>query len=63
MTMTTITQTAPSGARHRSHAVIWHRATQALGKLWAKMIALPAAPSAAARRNALPPEYFRFPPY
>ncbi len=58
--MTTISETA--GARD-THTAIRQRATQALGKLWAKMIALPAAPSAAARRNALPPEYFRFPPY
>ena len=62
MTMTAINE-APTGARNRPHAGIWHRTTHALGKLWAKMIALPEAPSAAARRNAPPPEYFRFPPF
>jgi hypothetical protein len=61
--MTTITQTAPTGAHHQPHAGFWRRTTHALGKLWAKMIALPEAPSAAARRDARPPEYFRFPPY
>jgi hypothetical protein len=63
MTMTTITQTAPTGAHHQPHAGFWRRTTQVLGKLGAKMIALPAASSPAARRKAPPPEYFRFPPF
>jgi hypothetical protein len=54
--MTTISETAPTGAR------IWHRTTRALGKLWAKVIALPEAHSDAARRE-VPPEVWRFPPY
>jgi hypothetical protein len=57
--MTTLSETA--GA-HNRHLGVWHRATQALGKLWAKVLALPVAPSAAARQE-VPPEYFRFPPY
>jgi len=56
--MTTLSETA----RNRPHAGIWHRATHALGKLWTKMIALPEAPSAAARRE-VPPEVWRFPPF
>ena len=63
MTMTTITQSAPTGAHRHPDAGFWRRTTQVLGKLWAKMIALPEVPSAAAKRNAPPPEYFRFPPY
>jgi hypothetical protein len=58
--MTTISETA--GAHHL-HGGVWHRTTHALGKLWAKVVALPAAPSGATQRNAPPPEYFRFPPY
>ena len=57
--MTTINETFRANARHLDP---WHRAMHALGKLWAKMLALPVAPSAAPR-NELPPEYFRFPPY
>jgi hypothetical protein len=60
--MTTISE-AQTGARRPPHAGIWRRTTRALGKLWAKMIALPEAPSAAARRKAPPPEYFMFPPF
>jgi hypothetical protein len=63
MTMTTISQTAPTGAHNQSHAGIWHHTTHALGKLWAKVIELPEAPSAAARRQAPPSEYFMFPPF
>ena len=62
MTMTAIND-APTGTRNQPHAGIWHRTTHTLGKLWAKMIALPEAPSAAARRKAPPPEYFMFPPF
>jgi hypothetical protein len=62
MTTTTISE-APNGARNRPHAGIWHRTTYTLGKLWAKMIALPGAPSAAARRKELPSEYFKYPPF
>ena len=61
--MTTISETAPTRARRRPAARIWHRATHALGKLWAKMIASLEAPSAAARREAPPSEYYLFPPY
>jgi hypothetical protein len=58
--MTAICETT---SRHHPHAGVWRRATHALGKLWAKEVALPVAPSAAARREVLPPEYFNFPPY
>jgi hypothetical protein len=61
--MTAISETAPTGARNQLHAWIWHRTTHALGKLWAKMVALPEAPSGGARRKAPPPEYFMFPPF
>ena len=44
------------------HAGIWHRTTHALGKLWAKMIALSEAHSASAR-DEVPPETWRFPPF
>jgi hypothetical protein len=44
-------------------AGLWRRATHGLGKLWAKMIALPEAHSAAARREAIPRDYFNFPPF
>jgi hypothetical protein len=57
--MTTISETAPVGARNRRHAGLWHRTTQALGKLWAKVIALPEARSA----TEVPPESWRFPPF
>jgi hypothetical protein len=60
--MTTIDE-APTGAHNRLHAGIWHRTTHALGKLLEKMIALPEAPPAAARRKAPAPEYFMFPPF
>jgi hypothetical protein len=60
--MTTVSETAPVGARHRPNAGLWHRTTHALGKLWAKVIALPDARSAAARRE-VPPEVWRFPPF
>jgi hypothetical protein len=63
MTMTTISETAPNGARHRNHGGIWRRTTHALGKLWVKVIASPDASSPAARRKAPPPEYFNFPPF
>ena len=59
--MTTISETAPTRARRRPAARIWHRATHALGKLWAKMIASLEAPSAVARQ-VVPPEVWRFPP-
>ncbi len=49
--------------RNQLHAGIWYRTTHALGKLWAKMVALPEAPSAAARQKAPPVEYFNFPPF
>jgi hypothetical protein len=51
--MTTISQ---------PHVGIWHRTTHALGKLWAKMIALSEAHSAAAGQE-VPPESWRFPPF
>jgi hypothetical protein len=57
--MTTISETAPVGALNRPHAGLWHRTTHALGKLWAKVIALPEARSAA----EVPPEVWRFPPF
>jgi hypothetical protein len=57
--MTTISETASA---HDRHVGIWYVATHALGKLWGKVLALPVAPSAAARHE-VPPEYFRFPPY
>lgn len=57
--MTTISETAPGGARN---AGLWHRSTHALGNLWAKVIALPEARSAAARRE-VPPEIWLFPPF
>jgi hypothetical protein len=60
--MTTICETAPTVARNRALAGIWHRSTHALGKLWAKMIASLEAPSAAARHE-VPPEVWRFPPF
>jgi hypothetical protein len=63
MTMTTISQTAPTGARNRRHAGIWQRATHTLGNLWAKVLASYEAPSAAGRRKAPPPDYFMFPPF
>ncbi len=58
--MTTISETTVHNHRH---AGIWHRLTRALGKLWAKVIALPEAPSAAARRGGPPSEYYMFPPF
>jgi hypothetical protein len=63
MTMTTISEAAPTGARNQPHAGIWHRTTHALGKLWRKVIALPDASPDSARRKALPSEYFNFPPF
>ena len=48
--MATISETAVHNHRH---AGIWHRVAHALGKLWAKMIALPEAPSGAARRKEI----------
>jgi len=53
MTMTT---------RNQSHGGLWHRTTPVLGKLWAKMIALPEERSAADRWE-VPPESWRFPPF
>ena len=61
--MTTISETAPTRAHRRPHVGIWHHTLHALGKLWAKMIASLEAPSAAARREAPPSEYYLFPPY
>ena len=58
--MTAISETTGT---HRPQQGLWRRTTQVLGKMWAKVIALPKAHSAAAGQNALPPEYFRFPPY
>jgi hypothetical protein len=58
--MTTFSETAP---RNRSHGGIWQRMTRALGKLWAKVLALPDTHSAAARRKAPPSEYYIFPPF
>jgi len=58
--MTTISETTVHNHRH---AGIWHRMRHALGKLWTKVIALPEAPSAAARRKVPPSEYYLFPPY
>jgi hypothetical protein len=63
MTMTAISETAPIDAHNQPHAGIWHRTTHALGKLWAKVITLPAAPPNSARRKAPPSEYFMFPPF
>ncbi len=60
--MTTVNETALTRAHNHRHAGIWHRTTHALGKLWAKVIALPDAHSGAARRE-VPPEVWRFPPY
>lgn len=60
--MTTISE-VPIGAHDHPHAGIWRRTTHALGKLLEKMIALPEAPSATARRKAPPPDYFMFPPF
>ena len=50
-------------ANNQRHAGIWHRTAHALGTLWAKVVALPEAHSAAARREAPPSEYYLFPPY
>ncbi len=58
--MTTISETA---AHHHRHTGIWQRTVRALGKLWATVITLPEAPSAAARREVPPSEYYIFPPY
>ena len=58
--MTTISETASHNHRHTG---IWKRTTRALGKLWTKVIALPEAPSAAARRKVPPSEYYIFPPF
>ena len=57
--MTTINETA----RNQAHTGIWHRTTHALGKLWAKMIALPDASSVADRRRARSSDYYIFPPF
>jgi hypothetical protein len=57
--MTTISET--TGPRNRPHTGIWRRAAHALGKVWAKMIALPEAHSAA--WPEVPPESWRFPPF
>ena len=54
--------TAINANNHR-HVGIWYRTTHALGKLWAKVIALPEASSGAARREVPPSEYFNFPPF
>jgi hypothetical protein len=54
--MTAISETAPN-LRHRG---IWRRSTQALGKLWVKMITLP---DASAWPKTSWPEYFNFPPF
>jgi len=59
--VTTISETAPTIARNRPPAGIWHRTTHALGKLWAKMLASLEAPAAA--RREVPPEVWRFPPF
>jgi hypothetical protein len=40
----------------------WHRATQALGKLWAAMVSLPADERPAGRRTAAD-AYPRFPAF
>ena len=50
-------------ANNQRHAGIWHRTTHALGTLWAKVIALPEAPSAAARRKVAPQDYYIYPPF
>ena len=60
--MTTISETAPKAAHDHRHAGIWRRATHALGKLWAKVIALAEAHSAAAWPE-VPPESWQFPPF
>jgi hypothetical protein len=59
--MTSISET--TGIHKRPGTGIWHRTMHAVGKLWAKVIALPEAPSAATRRKVPPPEYFNFPPF
>jgi hypothetical protein len=58
--MTTISEFAPKSAHDQPHAGLWHRTTHALGKLWAKVIALPEARPAASRHK-VPLEYYRFP--
>jgi hypothetical protein len=63
MTMTTTSETAPTGAHTHPHAGIWRRTTHALGNLWRKVIALPEAPSAATRRKDPLSEYYNFPPF
>jgi len=57
--MTTISETAPIGARNRPLTGLWRRTTHALGKLWAKVVTSYDAPSAA----DVPPESWRFPPF
>jgi hypothetical protein len=57
--MTTISETAPVGARNRRYAGLWHRTTHALGKLWTKVIALSEGHPFA----EVPPESWRFPPF
>ena len=52
-----------ANANNRRHRGMWHRTTHVLGKLWAKVIALPEARSATARREVPPSEYFNFPPF
>jgi hypothetical protein len=58
--MTTISETAP---RNHRYSGTWSRTMHALGKLWAKVLALPDTRSDAARRKAPPSEYFIFPPF
>ena len=58
--MTTISETAPAGARHHPQAGIWHRTTHALGKLGAKVLTLL---NASAAHLEVPPEGWRFPPF
>ncbi|HEV8679581.1 MAG TPA: hypothetical protein VGQ90_09420 [Stellaceae bacterium] len=50
-------------AHDRPHTGIWQRATRALGKLRAMVLALPEAPAGALRRKALPPAYYDFAPF
>ena len=52
--------TAINETHNHSHDGIWHRTTHALGKFFAKVVALPAAPT---RQKASWSDYYMFPPF